>query len=153
MSQIIHIKTAELAVGDRNRQITTNSIGSCVIVVLWDPVQKIGGLVHAMLPHRHEDLERVYPGKYVDEAIDNLLTAVIARGAKRENLHAKIIGGAAMFEKIDPAERVGPRNVKAARDKLRELNIFVEKEDTGGSSGRTVSFNIATGAVDIHSSI
>lgn len=153
MTTAIHIKTADLAVGDRSVSISTGSIGSCVIIVLWDPQARIGGLAHAMLPHRRVDDDRTHPAKYVDEAIDALLDEVIKHGASPAGLQAKIIGGATMFHKISNPKSVGQCNVEAARAKLSARSIFVDKEDVGGNSGRTVTFDIASGVVDIHSAI
>ncbi len=153
MINTLHVNTADLAVGDRQVAITTGSIGSCVIIVLWDPQSRIGGLAHAMLPHRRADDDRSHPAKYIDEAIDSLLGEVIKLGARREHLQAKIIGGATMFQKISTPDCVGRRNVAAAQEKLKELDIFIEKEDTGGNSGRTVTFEVASGVVNIHSVI
>ena len=92
MLDIINIKTAELAVATNNGIIKTGSVGSCVVISIFDKEKKIGGLAHAMLPTRKvyhndnsdktEDIDYA-PGnrssKYADEAVDNLV-----RGMKKK---------------------------------------------------------------------
>ena len=79
--------------------------------------------------------------------MEECLRRVLAMGAKRERLVAKIAGGAQMFSMNtnNPMLRVGDRNVQAVRKKLDELNIPIIAADTGENYGRTVIFYPETG--------
>ena len=104
MSEEIHIKTAELVVSHNDNILKSGSIGSCIVITLYDTKKRIGGMAHAMLPHRKNKMKNyeVKPteAKYVDEAVDNLMKGIKDMGGDITALEAKIIGGATMFKKL-----------------------------------------------------
>jgi chemotaxis protein CheD len=155
MAEIIEIKTAELYVGHNDQVIRTGSVGSCVVIALFDTEKRVGGLAHAMLPHRKNNLTGdKYPARYVDEAINNLLEGLKAVGANKKNILAKLVGGASMFKKLtEEKNSIGSQNIQMARQKLQELGIPIDGEDTGGSSGKMVIFDLKTGIVDVSTAL
>ncbi len=50
MSQMIKVGMADLNICKSPDAITTLGLGSCIGIALYDPVTKIGGLAHIMLP-------------------------------------------------------------------------------------------------------
>ena len=122
--------------------ITTLGLGSCVGIAVRDPVTKIGGLAHIMLPDSTEIKNNTNIPKFADTGIEELIKQIVAKGASRSRLVAKIAGGAQMFafQTANNAMRVGDRNVQATLKKLKEMNIPVLAQDTGDSYGRTVIF-------------
>ena len=142
MSQIIKVGMADLNICVSPDGITTLGLGSCVGIALRDPVTKIGGLAHIMLPDSKEIKNNSNIPKFADTGIDELVKQVVAKGASRSRLVAKIAGGAQMFafNSGNATMRVGERNVAATLKKLKELNIPVLAQDTGDSYGRTVIF-------------
>lgn len=150
------IKTAELAVSHNDNIIKTNSIGSCVVIALYDSVNSIGGLAHAMLPYKRDAKldENMYPAKYVDQAIDNLITTIVKAGGKKENLTAKIVGGASMFKKIANKEHgIGDQNSTAAHEYLTAVGIPIEAEDIGGSTGKIAELDLVTGLLNVQTKL
>lgn len=148
MSEIIKVGMADLKVCTSPDGVTTLGLGSCVGIAVRDPVTKIGGLAHIMLP----DSTAIRGGennipKFADTGITELIRQMEALGAKRNRMTAKLAGGAMMFAFQNKSDlvRVGDRNVEAARKKLAELNIPVLAEDTGETYGRTVIFYPETG--------
>jgi chemotaxis protein CheD len=160
MSKEINIKTGELAIDSGNTIIKTGSIGSCIVVAIYDNVSIVGGLAHSMLPMRKEgslnhsniidfDIGNA-SAKYADEAVDNLIYGLKKIGGKIENMSAKLVGGASMFRKLSGDNNgIGHQNTESARNKLNKLGIRIDNEDTGGSSGKSVVFNIQTGLVEV----
>ncbi|WP_035767104.1 chemotaxis protein CheD [Butyrivibrio sp. NC2002] len=142
MSQIIKVGMADLNICVSPDGITTLGLGSCVGIAVRDPVTKIGGLAHIMLPDSKEIKNNSNIPKFADTGIDELIKQVVAKGANRSRLVAKIAGGAQMFAftSSNATMRVGERNVAATLKKLKELNIPVLAQDTGDSYGRTVIF-------------
>lgn len=128
-------------------------LGSCMAVALYDPERKIGSLGHMLLPQRTEKTQRHSPEKFVDAGIRLMLDKLVAAGAEREALVAKIAGGANMFESEYQTliKSIGARNAKSARETLAELQIPLRAEDVGGNRGRTVEFELATGRVIVYS--
>jgi len=143
----IKVGMADLNVCESPDSIITLGLGSCVGAVLYDPVLKKCGMVHVMLPDSTTIANNQNIAKFADTGVEECLRRVLAMGAKRERLVAKIAGGAQMFSMNtnNPMLRVGDRNVAAVRKKLDELNIPVIAADTGENYGRTVIFYPETG--------
>ena len=143
----IKVGMADLNVCESPDSIITLGLGSCVGAVLYDPVSKKCGMVHVMLPDSTAIANNQNVAKFADTGVEECLRRVLAIGAKRERLVAKIAGGAQMFSMNtnNPMLRVGDRNVQAVRAKLEELKIPVIAADTGENYGRTVVFYPETG--------
>ena len=126
--------------------ITTIGLGSCIGLTFYDPVSKIGGLVHYMLPDSTQMRNNSNIAKFADTGIEELLRQVIKAGANRNRLVSKIAGGAKMFEVsgMSNVSNIGERNAFAAKQKLRELRIRLIAEDTGLNYGRTVELHCDT---------
>ncbi len=125
-------------------QVTT-VLGSCVSVCLWDPVRRIGGINHYLLPFWNG--EGLPTPRYGNIAIDALLEKMLALGAARGSLQAKLFGGAAMWENPNGLLAVGERNIELARSLLGQLHIPIVAADLGGDTGRKIIFDTASGAV------
>ena len=135
----IKVGMADLNVCSGADSITTLGLGSCVGVVLWDPTTKICGMAHIMLPDSTSIRNNSNVAKFADSGIEELLRRVLAKGAKRQYLVAKIAGGAQMFSVNNKSDliAVGTRNVEAT---IKKLRIPLKAQDTGESYGRTVTF-------------
>ena len=143
----IKVGMADLKVCVSPDSITTLGLGSCVGIALRDPVTKIGGLAHIMLPDSTTIRNNSNIPKFADTGIEELVRQVTKKGANRNRLVAKIAGGAQMFSfgSTSEAVRVGERNVKSVKQKLAEMKIPILAEDTGKNFGRTVIFYPETG--------
>ncbi len=143
----IKVGMADLKVCVSPDSITTLGLGSCVGIALRDPVTKIGGLAHIMLPDSTSIRNNSNIPKFADTGIEELVKQVTKKGANRNRLVAKIAGGAQMFAfgSNSEAVRVGERNVQAVKKKLGEMKIPILAEDTGKNFGRTVIFYPETG--------
>lgn len=147
MSTIIKVGMADLNICKSPDGITTLGLGSCVGVAVRDPVTKIGGLLHAMLPDSTVVKNNTCVEKFVDSGLDELVKRLVKAGAHRNRLEAKLAGGAQMFsfQRNSDLVKVGERNAEAARKKLREMHIKLLAEDTGLNYGRTVIYYPETG--------
>lgn len=147
MGNVIKVGMADLNVCVSPDSITTLGLGSCVGIALRDPVTKIGGLAHVMLPDSTSIRNNSNIPKFADTGIEELVKRVVAKGANRSRLVAKIAGGAQMFAFQSKSDmvRVGDRNVEATKKKLAELKIPILAQDTGKNYGRTVIFYPETG--------
>lgn len=149
VSEKQRVGIADYQVGSAPRTLVSFGLGSCVGVTLHDPVLQLGGLAHTLLPEPRPGMDVSRPGKFVSLAVRQMLQDLLQLGAVHGRLVAKICGGAHMFHPPpdDPSQTVGQRNVRAARQVLEELGIALLGEDVGGSFGRTVEFDLASGKV------
>lgn len=147
MGNSIKVDMADLKLCKSPDSITTLGLGSCVGIAIRDPATKIGGLAHVMLPDSTQIRNNTNIAKFADTGIEELVRIIVAAGAMRSRLVAKIAGGAQMFafQNTNEMIRVGDRNVEATTKKLSELRIPILAQDTGLSYGRTVIFYPETG--------
>jgi len=128
----------------------TTVLGSCVAVGVWDPESGVGGVNHFLLPHGSEpDSPRFGTG-----AVRTLIREVVAAGARRRNLQAKLFGGACVlraFKGVGTGTHLGQKNVEVARQILRDEGIPVTAEDVEGDRGRKLIFQTHDGAAWVRS--
>lgn len=147
MSEIIKVGMADLKICKSPDALTTLGLGSCVGIAVRDPVTKVGGLAHIMLPDSTRIRNNSNVPKFADTGIVELVKQLVEAGASRSRLVAKIAGGAQMFAFQNKTDlvRVGENNVLASKEVLKNLKIPILAEDTGLNYGRTVIFYPETG--------
>lgn len=147
MGETIKVGMADLKLCVSPDAVTTLGLGSCVGIAIRDPITKIGGLAHIMLPDSTQIRNNSNIPKFADTGIEELVKQMVAKGAKQSRMVAKIAGGAQMFAFQNKSEmvRIGDRNVEATKKKLAELKIPILAQDTGENYGRTVVFYPETG--------
>lgn len=152
MGEIIKVGMADLKTCKAPDGLITLGLGSCVGVAMWDPLTRIGGLLHLMLPDSKAIVGNATKiEKFADTGIDELVRQLVLLGANRARLVAKIAGGATMFQiqSRNDIMKIGERNIQATIEKLNQLNIRLLAQDTGANYGRTVTFYPETGEFHI----
>lgn len=140
------IGMADLNIAKNDGVLITLGLGSCVGIALYDPIAKVAGLAHAMLPDSKEIKNNANIAKFVDLATIKLTKDMIANGAQQRRIVAKIAGGAQMFAfGTQQNMRIGDRNVEAAEHMLKRLGIRIIARDTGKTFGRTVELSAKDG--------
>lgn len=150
---MVRVGMADLNVCAAPDAITTLGLGSCVGIVLYDPVKKLAGMVHVMLPDSTKIIHNENKAKFADTGINELLDRLVKLGASRSRITAKIAGGAQMFgfQNASDLLRVGEKNVEATKLQLQKLKIPILAQDTGANYGRTIEFYPETGELLIKS--
>ncbi|HEY8541646.1 MAG TPA: chemoreceptor glutamine deamidase/glutamate methylesterase CheD [Pseudothermotoga sp.] len=142
MVKKIIIGIGETAIEKNPAIIVTLGLGSCVGVCMRDPVARIGGMAHVMLPESSDrNVKNV--GKYADTAVKYLVEKLVEMGATQSRIEAKIAGGAAMFD--SGTMNIGKKNVDAVKYWLKYYGIPLKAEDTGGNRARSIEYNIESG--------
>ena len=146
------VGVAQFRLGHAPARLTTMALGSCLGIVLYDASTKTGALAHAMHPRRERVKNNANRAKFVDTVIPAIIGRMIRWGARRERIVAKIFGGARMFDSYAGCPgvlQIGDENVIAAREALAKLGVPIEAECVGGSSGRTIIFDVSDGSVRV----
>ncbi len=148
----VHVKISELAVLRGHGVLVTIGLGSCVGVVIYDHVAKVGGLAHIFLPDSSKFAHKGVPlsqGKFADTAIPAMVRQIEKAGGNYRKASAKIAGGSQLFNLQKANINVGANNVQAVKWALQQLGIPIRGEDTGGRQGRTMRLYVDSGKVTI----
>ena len=147
---MVTVGIADLNVASNSDTVCTYALGSCVGICLYDKDLKIAGLAHIMLPwSKDANIPNDNMRRYADTGITELIQKMIACGARKPRLTAKIAGGAQMFATNSAVFNIGDRNVDAVKKVLASYNIPIIAEQTGSNFGRTVFFHADTGIMEI----
>lgn len=139
-------------------------LGSCVAIILYSNTRHKGAVCHAQLPENTHSPKKCYDycplpcyketiktnsNKYVTCSVRFMVESLAAQGIQNNELEAYIYGGASRFDIKFNGKGVGERNVEAARTILKNLNIKIKNENTGGTGGRKVEFYTETGKIRV----
>ncbi len=129
-------------------RLITYALGSCIALVAWDPVARVGGLVHFLLPDSSLGTVRgnSNPGLFADTGIPLLISRCVEAGAVRSRLVLRAAGGARVLDNSNHFD-IGNRNHTSMRKALWKAGLLLQGEATGGTQSRTVSLDVATGTM------
>lgn len=150
-SQVVSI--SDLKISDQDGDtIVTYSLGSCIGMAVYDPVRKIGGMIHYMLPASKisPDKAEKNPAMFADTGVPLLLNQLLQMGAQKSRLLIKVAGGAQLMDD-NKVFNIGERNFLMLRKILWANNLLIKGQDVGGAKARTLKMEIATGRVTVRS--
>ncbi len=128
--------------------LVTYALGSCIAVMIHDPLARVGGLLHFMLPESALDRDKAQekPFMFADTGIPLLFQSAYRLGADKRRLVVSVAGGAQM---MDPhgVFNIGKRNHLSMRKILWKAGVLVHAEEVGGLVSRTVRLEISSGRV------
>ena len=153
MNGEIIVRVADLRAGCGTDVLVTVGLGSCVAIVLHDPVARVGGLAHVLLPSPALGRKDDNPAKFPQTAVPQLLELMARGGASSRRMTARLAGGASMFASLAAPGTIqmGERNIVACRETLSQHGLALVGEATGGDYGRTVKLWVADGRVEVSS--
>jgi chemotaxis protein CheD len=146
MAQCV-VGIAELKVASEpGARLVTYSLGSCIGLAIYDPVVKVGGMIHFMLPDSSIDVERarMSPAMFGDTGIPLLFRTAYALGLKKTRARILVAGGAQILDESGHF-KIGKRNYTALRNIFWRNNVLIDAEDVGGAVSRTLFLEIDTG--------
>lgn len=134
--------------------LSTYALGSCVAVVVYDPVAKAGGLLHMMLPDSaiSPDKALTQPAMFADTGLPLLFRAMIGVRGERSRLRIFVAGGASVLTGNDNF-KIGERNIRATQEWLSRQGFSVRSSAVGGTINRTVHLDVGTGAISMKTPI
>lgn len=146
------VVVADMKVGSEGDLLVTHALGSCLGLMVYDPVAKLGGLLHAMLPLSKINLEkaRANPYMFVDTGVPRVFQELYRMGAEKKRLVVKAAGCGQPLGNNE-IFKIGDRNFTTLKKLLWKNNVLLKAEDVGGPSGRTVHFDVSTGEVKVTS--
>lgn len=136
--------------GDAATTLVTYALGSCIGVTIFDPVARVGGMLHFMLPQGSLNPEKAAANPYMfaDTGVPGLFTRAYQLGAKKERMIVCAAGGAEIL--ADEGHfKIGSRNRTILRKIFWKNNVLIAAEDTGGSHSRTMTLRMSDGHVTV----
>ena len=132
--------------------LVTYALGSCIAVMVHDPVRKAAGMIHYMLPLSETSLEKakVRPAMFADTGIPLLFQSLYALGAKKRDLVVKVAGGGALYDDKGLFS-IGKRNYTVMRKMFWKTGVIVTAEDVGGAKSRTARLHVDSGRCTVTS--
>jgi len=126
--------------------LVTHSLGSCIGLAIHDPVAKVGGLLHYMLPESSLDKSKAQKNPYMfgDTGIPLLFKGAYGLGAKKGRLRV-IVAGASHILDQNGLFNIGKRNHTLLRKMFWKNNVMIDFEDVGGTANRTIKLEVGTG--------
>lgn len=133
--------------------IVTYALGSCIGLTVYDPVGRVGGLLHYMLPESSTNPEKAQtnPFLFADTGIPLLFQEFYRLGGDKRRVQVKAAGGAQLLDDSGYFN-IGRRNYRALKKILRANHILIRAENVGGQVNRTVRLDLSSGRVWVKSS-
>lgn len=149
VTHVVGISDCKLS-DDPTDTVVTYALGSCVGVALYDPRNRVGGLLHIMLPDSQfrSSAREFNPFMYADSGIYAFLNGLLSKGARKERLEARIAGGANMLQHSSLLD-IGKRNAETVVATLKLERIPILGQSLGGVVGRSMSIRLDDGHVSV----
>lgn len=147
--KLLRVDIADLAVSsDPAETLITYSLGSCIGVAIHDPVARVSGLLHFMLPDSGIAPEKAAdtPAMFCDTGVPRLFRAAYELGAAKQRIRVVIAGGSQLLDD-NRAFNIGKRNYLALRKIFWTNGVRIDAEDVGGAVSRTLKIAVASGEV------
>jgi chemotaxis protein CheD len=131
---------------DAESVLVTYALGSCIAVAMHDPITKVSGLLHYMLPESAIDSKKaeLNPFMFADTGIPRMMDALKAAGGDGKRMVVRLTGGAQVLDS-QGVFQIGKRNYLAARRILWKAGILIAGESVGGEVSRTTRLEVSTG--------
>lgn len=140
---MIDVNTGEVKMGGPTQTLTCRALGSCIAVVLVDPVLNIGGIAHIMLPGKAKPTRDIYTLRYAENGIAHLLQEFYKMGGQQPL--ACIAGAANVLRRAD--DKICQLNIESVTKTLYHFNIPILKESLGGMERRSITYVVSKSKV------
>ncbi len=152
IERIVGVADLQVSANPAER-LLTYALGSCLGIVVYDPVAVVAGMLHVMLPSGDIDSQKRQerPFMFVDSGVPMLFRACYRLGAKKERMILTVAGGAHAGPSEDTNRlQIGKRNLIALRALLLKNGVQIQDENTGGvQTSRTMWVDVKTGNVTL----
>ncbi len=137
---------------EQDAVIITHALGSCIAVIIYDPVMKVGGMIHYMLPLSSTSPEKAKtrPAMFADTGVPLLFKEMYAKGCQKKDMIVKVAGGGKLWHDKGQFE-IGKRNYTVLRKIFWKNSIMIKNEDVGGSKSRTTRLYMDSGRMTVSS--
>ena len=131
----------------RDPHVIHTLLGSCVAVCLHDPLRRVGGMNHILMPGKADMARYDSAARYGVNAMELLINRMMVMGADRRRMLAKVFGGGHVLPAITRENGMGRRNVEFVFAFLADEKIPVAAKKVGGTQAQKIYFHTDSGDV------
>lgn len=139
---VVKIFSGDWYVSTQGGEMLATILGSCVSACIRDPICRIGGMNHFLLPG--DDSEMSDSARYGVFAMESLINGILTNGGQKHRLEVKVFGGGNV---INNSARIGSKNAKFIREFLKKEGYRIASEDLEGDHPRRLHYFPDTGKV------
>lgn len=147
MSRTVEVNTGEVQIGQVGTILRSSAIGSCVVVAAFDPVERIGGLAHIMVPGKASNEYDTKRTRYAEDGIEKLMELMMDAGCKKRDIIACLVGGANVLKRNN--DRIGEDNIISIIGILTRKDIPIIAHSLGGIERRSIIISVSNAKVQI----
>ena len=143
---VVKLYSGDCYIAEQPGEMLVTILGSCVAACIRDPITRVGGMNHFLLPAADEvNLRRASDAaRYGAFAMEQLINGILKCGGRKERLEIKIFGGAHVIQSSD---MIGERNITFVQQFLKAEGLTAASADVGGTTPRRVNYYPETGRV------
>ena len=151
MNVVVGVADCQVS-NDTSSVLVTYALGSCIAIAIYDPVARVGGLLHFMLPEAPAGALQAgkSPYMFADSGIPMMFRQAYEKGAEKHRLRVWVAGGAKIADE-QGIFNIGQRNCLAMRRIFWKAGVIVYREETGGGAARTMRLEMGSGRVYLRS--
>jgi chemotaxis protein CheD len=145
MKKVIAVSTGEITTTKKDTILKSSAIGSCVVIAAYDTKERVGALAHVMVPGKAPEGKKHQKEIYAADAVEEMISRMILRGAKKENIEICIAGGANVLKRKD--DTTGLDNITSVIEILKKEKIKIKVKSVGGTERRSISLDLESGSI------
>lgn len=145
MKEIIDVQIGQVETGVGKVILQSKAIGSCIAIVAYDAVKKIGALAHVMLPGSAPSKKTIEKTKYAANAIDATVEKMSHLGSQKDDIEVALVGGGNILNRED--DTICKANIESVLGLLGKKGLRVRAQAVGGTDRRSVSLDVESGKI------
>jgi chemotaxis protein CheD len=144
---VIKIFSGEWGISNNSDEMFATILGSCVSACVHDPVTKIGGMNHFLLPRDGDESATIADhaaARYGVYAMEMLINSMLKAGGQKSRFEFKIFGGGNV---LNNSTKIGSKNADFIRQFMKDEGFRIVSQDLEGTQPRSIHYYPTTGKV------
>jgi chemotaxis protein CheD len=140
---IVNVLTGEVKVEIKQNMMVSNAIGSCIVISAYNPITKVGGMAHIMLPGRAPSNTKNYKLRYAENAIETLINKLKGHGSSLPDFVFSLVGGGNVLKNVE--DKICKYNIESVNTIIQKYQLNIVGSSLGGYIRRTSKLDIKNG--------
>lgn len=141
---VVKLYSGDCYVSSVQDEMLVTILGSCIAACVRDPVARVAGMNHFLLPGDPSSSTQSDGARYGAFAMEQLFNKLMAAGGRKDRFEIKLFGGGNV---IESSALIGTRNIAFVKDFLKREGLSIAAHDLGGDQPRRIHYFSADGRV------